>query len=224
MRVSDLRSEPTGILEPQKRAANWPLVAFVALVLIVVVVVAIARRPATENSTSYYAPVPQGLASELTGPNKVRVTDFADRSWLSYYKAHSQLLGQPIWGERPFDTEASCMGFENFVVCHSADPSNQGTIWEFLPALLGYRNLPVGVNEQLDASWAAPVLEYRAQLQEQVEEPLYWLGRSISPALCPAQAGECFQVTQRQVLHWPKGSQSGADVHLSPLGRRLTKQ
>lgn len=219
MKASDLRPDPQWLAEqsPRHSPPRWlaPIGVGLALLLFATLVWAFTR-PQSEPFRRGSAGI--DVYTEVLGPKRVRLGDYPDRSWLSYYKEHKDLLGDPLWGEQPWNIFPNCVGFTNYIVCANADPNAQDTIWHLLPALLGYQNLPKGVSPQLDAPLAPIVQAYIAKLEEKGEDWLYWLGRVISPAYCPQDSGECFQAFQRQILRWPKGSQNPDDIRLSPLG------
>ncbi|TAK36765.1 MAG: hypothetical protein EPO21_01515 [Chloroflexota bacterium] len=220
MRASDLRSYPSSA-STRRSAPSRPLLvggAVLAMVLVVGLAITITRP-----SSEMVVMSPPNIAVEQVGAKKVPLRDYPDRPWLSYWKTNSSFLGDPLWSERPFDVHASCVGFTNYVVCLNPDPEVQGTTWQFLPLLLGTSQLPAGLATQLDAPLAPIVSGYIAALQAQGTDWLYWLGRVISPAFCPQEQGECFQVFQRQVLHWSRVSADPKDVRLSPLGLQTTK-
>jgi hypothetical protein len=224
MRAGDYRRPLPGPNEPGPLPDWLPLLlrrplaipaaagaAVLALVL-VIVVQALWARPAP-------APLPPpSVPQEVVGPQRVVLGDYPDRGWLSYYRANRRWLGDPRWGERPHDLFASCVGFTNYVVCHNPDPKAAGTAWEFLPLLLGEQHLPTGAAPQLDAPLAPAVRAYLSRLEADGEDWFYWLGRVVSPAYCPPEGGECFQVFQRQVLRWPAGNSDPGGVRVSPLG------
>jgi len=82
-------------------------------------------------------------------------------------------------------------------------------------------SLPPGALPNPQAQLAPIIQAYMTRLQEEGVDRWYWLGAVQSPAYCPQDSGECFQVFQRQVLRWPRGSRNPADVQLSPLGTTI---
>jgi hypothetical protein len=164
-------------------------------------------------------PAPVGVEQEVVGQNKVVLRDYQERKWLSYFRDHSVMLSDPIWGERPYGIHSSCMGFVNYIVCRSIDPKDWGTIWEFQPLLLGTAYLPPGVQPNDKAELAYIVSQFVSDLERQGVDRFYWLGHVISPAFCSDKDGICYQVFQRQVVKWQNGATQISEVSISPLGQ-----
>ncbi len=172
----------------------------------------LAGRP--QQTTAQLSGIPQ----EVIGPNRVVMRNYPDRAWLSYYKSNAGWVGEPLWGERPFDIWASCYGFQNSVVCHNTDPAVVGSVWEYLPQPLGTRSLMSGQVPNPRAELAPIVQDYIALLQRKGEDHWYRLGAVQAPAYCPEGDGDCYQVFQLQVLRWSKSSTDPSDVRISQLG------
>jgi hypothetical protein len=214
------QQSPESPAAPPPRRFPGPGLLLAGAVFIVLILVLARAWPGGQPAPDTLPAATPNLPHQAFGPQRIVLRDYPDRAWLSYYQGHAAWLGLPVWGERPYGLAADCVGFTNYVVCHNLDQSVRGTLWEFLPALLGTQQLPAGTIAQLDAPLAPVVQNYLAGLEHAHQDWLYWLGRVISPAFCSEGSGECFQVFQRQVVRWPRGTEDPRQVRLSPLGLR----
>ncbi len=221
MSRSDMRVEPDRPAPPVKSEARqdsrkgvpWYGLAIpvgAAAVFVLGTVIAGRAEPVSK-------PVP-GVPQEAVGQHRVVLRDFPNRGWLSFYRENSDWLGEPLWGERPYDIWPSCVGFTNYVICHNPDSTAAGTVWEFAPQLLGTASLPPGQAPDPRAALSPAVQAYVARLISEGIDHWYRLGAVQSPAFCPSGKGECFQVFQLQVLRWPAGNDDPLQVRITPLG------
>jgi hypothetical protein len=148
-------------------------------------------------------PIP-GLPQEVVGKNKILLIDYEDRKWLSYWRQNKEMLGDPIFAEKPLYTEYNCVGFENYLVCWKADMSLRGSIWQFQPMLLGMQYLPITSRPDDKAALDPLVQRYIIMLEQKGVDSFYWLGMVQSQANCYSD-GNCIQIFQRQMLTWKKG-------------------
>lgn len=220
MRASDLRTNGrastvavggTSRRQPSLSAAFLVVGLLVAL-LLAALIWHTRPVPATEPELL------PGVRQALAGANRVLLRDYPDRTWLSYWEQNRVWLGDPVWPERQEGVYSSCVGFELYVVCRSSNPRDWGTVWEYQPLLLGTLSLPPGVLPNPQAEIAPIVHGYIQQLQEDGQDPWYWLGAIQSPRYCPPGAGECLQYFQRQVLRWKTSATKPEEVMLSRLG------
>lgn len=178
-------------------------------------------EPARLTPTATIMTVPifrPNLPQQTFGQKQVTLIDYPDRKWLSYYLAHRQWLGEPVWGERPYGTQPSCVGFSLQLVCLNPDPAVAGSLWRFLPLLLGEASLPPGISRQPSAPLDPLVQSFVTMHQAAGEDTYYWLGEVISGAYCSQDSGSCFQTFQRARLVWRVSDTDPDSVQLSPLG------
>lgn len=147
--------------------------------------------------------------------NSVRLYNDDRVDWLTYYRDNQDLLGEPQAGPRPVADRRECYVFTAYVICRSEDSGVTG-LWAYIPLALGYEALPEGVEPQLDADIAPAAKGFIDNIRFGGRDTLYWVGRSLSAALC--SEAECVQFFERAVLSWPKGSGEAKDVTRADLG------
>jgi hypothetical protein len=186
----------------------------------------VVRRPAAAPLKVETAPV---------GTHQIVLHNWPDKPWITYSRAHTAFLGDPIWGEQSYQGHADCVGYENAVVCTTDTPQTANTVYQFQPLPLGMQSLSrTRTVPDPGAAVAAIVQQYfDHRFQDAVDQGqddftgeadliAYWFGRPEGSVTCVSgphsSPGQCLQVFERQVLRWPEGSNDPNNVQLWPLG------
>jgi hypothetical protein len=132
------------------------------------------------------------------------------------------MLGAPLTGITRYERYSQCAVFTNYLFCLNANSEQRGNPWEFIPIALGEVTLE---RDPKAAKTPDVALTPAAQLYVSALGAFggrswhYWLGPTLTTAVCEPEKGTCYQAFKRQILTFPQGDiQDPALVKLSPLG------